>query len=326
MILEAPYLWPEKKCTEMNIVKLKAKQLSHKVLSLRATERVLLTGFWRSGTTWLQQSVQDRTGAQCIFEPFSPACGHTWGGFHKYDDNPNHHVYMPADMNSLTEGDHVNLKRSFDGVAPNGYGYILSPDFSDALSRTVLVKSTRLGFILPEIIDLYKVRTLHIRRHPAAVFCSLLNTNWSWKFSDVRFSEVYANHIAPNPYIEKLMEFDQNSVMRFAALWALSEAGAQKAINLKLADLIFYEDILSDQQILSNYFSKSLDPPAAYTTSRDSPVTEDNRKNLSATKRAHDWMDRISATDLKLLEKTIQKLAPEIHANYFWPDNKQYAY
>ena len=302
----------------MNVVKLKLKQASHGALSFRIKDRLLITGFWRSGTTWLQQSVQSLTSAHTVFEPFSPACGYVWDGFAKYDDDANHHIFMPVEMSFLAETDHDNLKRSFNGVAPNGYGYILSPNFGDVWSKNIIVKSTRLGFILPEILERHQVKTLHIRRHPAAVYCSMLNTNWSWQFPDVRFEKVYAKHFGSAPMIGKLLDHDHSVVTRFAALWALSESRAQKAIDLNLADLIRYEDLTQAPGSLSSYILDAQTPTAPKTETKNSPVTEDNRKDLSADQRAHDWRDRISKTDLATLQEIVLKLAPEIHEQYTW--------
>lgn len=302
----------------MNKLKLKFKQASHGVLSFRIKEKLLITGFWRSGTTWLQQSIQNLQDAQCVFEPFSPACGHVWPGFAKYDDDANHHIFMPMEMNLLRDADHRSLKKSFNGVAPNAYSYLLSEDFADALSRNIIVKSTRLGFVLPDILKQYPVKALHIRRHPAAVYCSMLNTNWSWQFPDVRFEKVYALHTGATSLIDTLMEHDQSVVARFAAFWALSEAQAQEAIDSDLAQLVRYEDLTENPDLLSTYFTGHSTPALPDSKTTNSPVTEENRKNLSAAQRANDWKDRISKNDLAILKDTILRLSPGLHAQYEW--------
>ena len=67
-------------------LKLTSVALVDYIAAQRLKNTLLINGFWRSGTTWLQQTLVEALHAKSLFEPFSPAAGHQWDGWdYEYD-------------------------------------------------------------------------------------------------------------------------------------------------------------------------------------------------------------------------------------------------
>jgi hypothetical protein len=63
-------------------LKLTSVGLMDYIASQQLKNTLLINGFWRSGTTWLQQTLVQALNAKSLFEPFSPAAAaryrHPW--------------------------------------------------------------------------------------------------------------------------------------------------------------------------------------------------------------------------------------------------------
>ena len=160
----------------------------------------------------------------------------------------------------------------------------------------------------------YYVPIIHIRRNPAAVFASFKETDWSWRFEDVRIAEMFklADFTPGTPEHERaavLLQFDQSPAHRLAALWSLSEQTAQKSIESGRAHLILYEDALRQGPSILNRLHISSVHIASNDTA--SPVTTSGRENLSVTQRLNDWQTRLSDKEIETIISVSQTLFPE---------------
>ena len=54
-------------------LKLTSIALMDYISASNLSDTLLINGFWRSGTTWLQQTFVDAMDAKSLFEPFSPS-------------------------------------------------------------------------------------------------------------------------------------------------------------------------------------------------------------------------------------------------------------
>ena len=287
--------------------------------SLRNT--LLVNGFWRSGTTWLQQTLVDALGAKSLFEPFSPAAGHQWDQLAHQVSEASRNVYMPLSANCLTPRDRIKLHLALKGVGTHGYTHFLRNSGAPAWPKDLVVKFTQLGFVLDEVADSQHAPIIHIRRNPAAVYASFKETDWSWRFADVRLKQNYslqdyAKGTAEYERADTLLRFDQSPVHRLAALWSLSERAAQRSIISGRAHLVRYEDIVGEGPGILNRLQISSVNIASNDTA--SPVTTLGRESLSVTQRLNDWKSRLTRSEIDCIRSVSQELFPD--NGYFQPD------
>lgn len=299
------------------------KLLSTAMIDLATAPRLsnvlLVNGFWRSGTTALQQTLISALAAKSVFEPMSPAAGHTWNKLDKATPDCGKHVYMPLSASQLSSRDRLTIGLSVRGVGAHGYAHFLRGSFAETWSKNLVVKFTRLGFILDYIADNYDLRIVHIRRHPAAVFASFKETKWNWRFEDMRFSDVYPveEYGQGSPEREManiLRQHDNTPERRLAAFWSLSEKSAQGAIDSCKATLINYDDLVEDQEKVLGTLGISTADTAAKSIA--SPVTNAGREKLSASQRKHDWRSRLTQSEIAEIASVVEDLFPEAGKSY----------
>ncbi|MEZ5954472.1 MAG: sulfotransferase [Hyphomonas sp.] len=281
--------------------------------SWRLRNCLLVNGFWRSGTTWLQQTLVQSLKAKSLFEPFSPAAGQRWDRLCPGASEASRHIYMPLSADSFARRDKIKLHLAMRGVGTHGYAHFLRDAAQKTDGRNLVVKFTRLGFLLDDMAEIYNTPIIHIRRNPAAVYASFKETDWSWRFEDVRFSEIYSpdNHEPGTPAHERattLMRFDQSPVRRFAALWSLSEQAAQESVNANRARLVSYEDVLRRGASVLNRLQITSIKVAA--SEKASPVTSLGREKLSAKQRQNDWQRRLTREEIESIADISQELFP----------------
>ena len=291
------------------------KQLASIATAPTVRDVIIVSGFWRSGTTWLQQQVSTAMQARTIFEPLSPACGHEWAQISADNRMANQHTYMPLCVRDLTNADRAVLAKSVKGIGDHGYTYFLSNNISDCVAKNAVVKFTRIGFLLPELHQLFAFPVLHIRRHPGAVYASFKNTDWEWSFEDVRLVENYpaeAAHTKRPDLVSLLNEFDTNSAVRFATLWGASEREARKALLTKHVQLIEYTDLVDKRVHIPEILNKfNIEAQSQSYQDQVSPVTTPDRQELSAAQRKNDWKDRLEASEVADIVETLKIVFPE---------------
>ncbi len=300
----------------------RVNQILCKISAPLLRDTVVISGFWRSGTTWLQQQVCESLNAKSIFEPYSPASGHNWRQVSDGNPEANKHVFMPLSMDMLNEHDLSVLADSCKGVGRHGYTYFLYENHTDAFKRSLVLKFTRVGFILPELAEKLSTPILHIRRNPGSVYASFKNTDWDWQFEDVNLTKLYddadlrsASDI--DGLIDTLKRHDTSPAARFAVLWGLSEQRAQSAIDANTAKLIEYNDLVDGSvrlpEILEGFGLKAKSVAKSETAS---PVTTADRAQLTAKERKHDWTKRLTDNEISDITNTLTDVFPEAVSTY----------
>ena len=204
---------------------------------------VLVSGFWRSGTTWLQECLAESLGAKTAFEPLSPfntprriQLADRFSG-----DEDAFQAFVPY---SLSEDDPTwaLLDAAFTGRHGNNFLLSCRRDMAESRRRKIVVKDVRLQFNLPAVHRRFDIPIIHIRRHPCAVVASLLAADWHWSFERVRLSVLMPDAAARLP-----REFDVDAVSRIAACWALTERHVACAMNNEpWAKAVTYEEMVEN--------------------------------------------------------------------------------
>ena len=297
----------------MGQVKLSLVGLADRANAPRLEGVVLVNGFWRSGTTWLQQCLISALRAKSLFEPFSPAAGHKWAHISDTVNEASRQIYLPLSQRQLSPGDLKKLDLSFRGIGTHGFTHFLRSGVSEAWSNKLVVKFTRLGFVLGHVADTYAPMVLHIRRNPAAVYASFKETNWQWRFKDVRFRDIYnlEDHepgSSERELVDVLLRHDDAPDRRLAALWSLSERSAQETIDSGKSKLINYDELLLDRK--NAICSLGIPEISNAISHKASPVSNPGREKISAAARINDWKRRLTRSEIATLDSIVRELFP----------------
>ena len=202
---------------------------------------VVVSGFWRSGTTWLQECLAESLGAKSIFEPLSP-------------QEPRRRAALegrfPGDEDALQAfipGPWSAAAAEWRGFAAacrglHGGAFLLScrGSVAESARTAIVVKDVRLHLNIAPVHRRLGVPVVHLRRHPCAVAASLVAADWHWSFSRVRLARLAPEAGALAPY-------DTDAVSRIAAYWSHVERHASRALaGRSWGRVVAYEDLAED--------------------------------------------------------------------------------
>lgn len=208
-----------------------------------ARPRALVSGFWRSGTTWLQETLADALRAKTAFEPLSPMEPRRRAMADATGDEDRLQAAIPPPGPSA--GPLLALLREA-GTGRRSSPFTLScrKSAAEALRRGVVVKDVRLQANLPAAHAALGAPVIHLRRHPCGVVASLRAAAWHWSFARVSLPELAAGLGEGG---EDLAGFDTDELARTAAFWALTERCAARGLaGQGWGRLVGYEAMLDD--------------------------------------------------------------------------------
>ena len=281
-------------------------------------DTLIVSGFWRSGTTWLMTRSANLLKAKSFFEPFSPESGYV-GHFPPCETrNANAQMFMPLNLDTLGPNGNLILKRLATGYSRGGMPYFLRESLSRSASLTTVPKFTQISFILPEVAELLDASVLHVRRDPAAVYASLMNVRWAWTPADICLAKMFegldlSNDQEAAQTFETLKRYDDTPLRRIVALWALSERKAYQAgANSPKIEIVQYEDLITDQDLLLTVLSElGFKIQGEDIFEQPSGVTELNRLDISISDRQHGLSDKLSHAERDEIQTIVSELFPE---------------
>ena len=277
----------------------------------RTPEPVILSGFWRSGTTWLQQLTAEAIGAKTLFEPLDQ------DSFIPFlrGKPVQYRGYIPGSAAEFTGADWQSLDLAFKGISPHrsGFNYLCREGLGEAFRPRVVVKFVRCQMVLDALIKRYNPSaTLHISRHPMPVVQSMLKAGWNWNFSEIDLADWYGGSAASMPAeLSKLAEAGLTEThQKVAALWAITEQAAMAANPVTLCR---YESLVAAPEATFETLMQTagLTQVQAPSFGKDSPVTVAQRKGISVEERLTSWR-RDMPQDLQADIRAVLK--------DFWPD------
>ena len=210
-------------------------------LSGLARPIVVVSGFWRSGTTWLQECLAESLGAKTIFEPLSPQEPRRRAALERRfaGDEDALQAFIPGPWPAAAAE-----WRSFAAASRGLHGgaFLLScrGGIAESARTAVVVKDVRLHRNLASVHRRLGVPVVHLRRHPCAVAASLVAADWHWSFSRVRLERLL-------PEAPELLPYDTDVLSRIAAYWAHVERHATQALaGHAWGRIVAYEDLVDD--------------------------------------------------------------------------------
>ena len=138
------------------------------------SETIVISGFWRSGTTWIQRVLADALGAKTIFEPLAPGVT----GREKVvplriesGSLGNAALYMPGP----SEGLERHWGHALVGRVHGRWVRRSRRHWSEGLRMRIVVKTVRGAFSLGSVQRRHGNHIIHIMRDPRAVAASMKN-------------------------------------------------------------------------------------------------------------------------------------------------------
>ena len=280
---------------------------------------IILSGFWRSGTTWIQQVMAELISAKTQFEPLEPNALFPLHGGPDFD--PIQGAYIPLAADFFSQEDWCYLDLAFKGVSPkrSGFNYLARTSVTECIANRVVIKFVRAQFILPDLMARYKPQgVVHISRHPLAVAQSLMRENWQWDLSDITFTEIYWREIQSSKCLlwNELAFYDNASKEeKIAALWALSEREIRRGENITF---VKYEDLLKNPDVEFSSLLGSLELKIRNSVdyTKDSPVTSADRVGVNMDDRLNSWRNRMPAETQDKIRTVLLDIWPEVEKEW----------
>lgn len=267
----------------------------------------LVSGFWRSGTTWLQELLASSFACKTIFEPLSPL-NPAWDRQLSARGVPAGDL-REARIPGPAAGDlamWAYLDTMFSGRASSDVSLLSRRTVRESFRRGVIVKDVRLQANLALVHARYGVPVIHVRRHPCGVVASLQAVHWHWSFERVRLDDVLA------PLEGALLDigldvrglpraFDADAVARIATLWAATERLAAAALDGAAWGLMVgYEDAVgsTDDMLLRCAALLGRAPRRLDIRERNSATTVTSSRGTSVEGRPQAWRGRLGERDV----------------------------
>ena len=280
-------------------------------LSGLAKPVVLVSGFWRSGTTWLQECLVEGLDAKSIFEPLSP-------------QEPRRRAALqdrfPGDEDALQ----AFIPGPFEDTSPvwpaldaacrglHGGAFLLScrRSVAEAARTAIVVKDVRLHSNLATFHRRLHVPVVHIRRHPCAVAASLLAADWHWNFSRTRLSRLDALPPA-------VLAHDTDALSRIAAYWALVERRASEALREQgWGQVLSYEEFAADPEPVFADLCRRLQLRQRRKPDFGRPAASIHPDAFSPRAGFREpWRSRLSAANVRQVENIADQVFPEWRAH-----------
>ena len=288
--------------------------------------QVLITGFWRSGTTWVQEMIAEALDAKTLFEPFSPKANPPFNRpvCDRSSDTPHREAFIPLDVTRFTEQDLKFLDAIFAGVCPARFAFLCRTSVSESFRRRAVIKMVRGQFVLPYLMARYPIRAVHVTRHPCAVVASLLNTDWDWSFGEVKFANLWPHSEALDASLKedvaKLIGYDDRPAFeRIAAYWAFTERQVARIQHERLLKVEYEPLVIGGRERFNTIINFLGGGSSDIDLDRNSVVTVSNRLNIPSSVRTDSWRKTLPLETQNRIEEVIADIWPEGAEHWFSP-------
>ena len=284
-------------------------------------ETVILSGFWRSGTTWLQEAFAERMGAKTVFEPFRFRVDGMQAYYRRLNlpgGEPFLRAFMPCartedgrrlvrrvigrGLRSALRSDQVRMYRETKGARYS-------------LRRRVVLKIIRSHLALAWIAETFPNPIVHMYRDPRAVIASAIyKTSRMWGVFEpfdlagqllgvndgrVAYFSAWENEI-------KALN-ERPFAIQFAAYWALTERCLLDRLiaGSRPVEFVRYEDLVEDPavripELLERLSVRTEGRIDAGGFAGDSPST--TKSGQDAKDRLFGWRKLLSGEEIETIE------------------------
>lgn len=295
------------------------------------TRSVLITGFWRSGTTWIQIAVARLLDAKTVFEPFRPLFIDSSRGADAFKQErkgaaAESVLFMPYLEDRLQPGteSHELLLRAMRAEMSGGWIRRARRGISESTRKRVVVKLVRGQLSLKSLQRTYAIPLLHVHRDPRAIAASLKRLPRSWHGTPRDLQTLSLRQLLLNTGDRRRDFFDQWSVeidlldkepppFRAIAYWALTELYVEsyqkEAKDVPMVS-VAYEEVLRQDGVplISALERLGLDPTKhRLMLDSDSGTSAKARRGASREERLTGWVEELTTDEIAKIEEIVTR-------------------
>ncbi len=287
-------------------------------------ETLVVSGFWRSGTTWLQETLRDVLRAKTLFEPLCPLAPglrrvHRANGVG--DESFEFlRLYMPYCGTRTLEGP---LREVFQGFlrAEVGGAWVrrFRAGLTESLRPRVVVKLVTAPLCLRAAQNTFGMPAVHVTRDPRAIVASIRKTRWTWLFDHLSLAgqllaegdgraEVFGR------WSEEILEYDRaGAVERVVAYWALTETVLLESYAGFGGRVVFtsYERLVRERERAYSAMLDSLGlrpaDPGFRIQDRDSATTSEAQRGATVGERVGGWRSVLTVAEVEAIERITRR-------------------
>jgi len=296
--------------------------------TVKIEESLVLNGFWRSGTTWVQQVLSKALDAKPVFEPFSEAVPHSYRYLEKLgalDENivKSFMPYVSPDGEWPLELESL-IKQSLQStLPPHHFTYAGRNSYRDSFKKRLVLKFVKGAFLLPAIANKFAVPILHIRRDPRMVVASICRQpGWGGRiFEEISiFQQLLkipdGRQCIFEPFRGEILSTDTGSLVeKIVTYWAVTEWYIQQSKEYAQGKIVVvkYEDLLnaSDQEWMSLLNKLNLQAKSQFSDWGVDNPSFTSQKGRELEKRSKDYTDILSVKDVSLIEAVVRSYGLE---------------
>lgn len=284
---------------------------------------IVITGFWRSGTTWLERWIADLLHAKTIFEPLEVDVRKQYFLQEESYLPSQTDIYLKAHMpfaeTKILPSNTMYrlLEDALRGKVPGKRVRINRRGIADSFRRRVVVKHVRGQLAVYGFYQTFSTPILHIYRDPRAVVASLIRKDWGgdWMHQLSLRSQLLEPQDGRCTHFEAWTDdmdyFDRQPWWeRAVAYWALTENYLRSCASRFQFPLQFlnYEDLTGGgtDVLVSALASLGVSiPNKALETNplQSSPTTDEGRRDADREVRVSGWKKELSA---QMADRTVE--------------------
>jgi hypothetical protein len=287
---------------------------------------LVVSGFWRSGTTWLQETLAGLLDAKTIFEPFHFSVGaarplHEHHGVAERSESYRE-LFMPfARAGAMPAPLRFAFEQALRSAVPGSEVRFLRRDLRESLRRRVVVKCVRVPLCLHAAQAAFGMPVVHVRRDPRAVVASARLTDWAWLFDHLSLREQLlepadGRAAVFEPWREEILSLDRDDVIeRLTAYWALTEHALREAYGTAPppapACFVSYEELCrTPAESLPGLLARLGLPVEARdgAPAVDSRTTARSRRGASVEERIDGWKTVLTPDEARRIEGVVERL------------------
>lgn len=308
------------------------------------SDTLLVTGFWRSGTTWLQQTLSRLQRARSVFEPLHPSLETykyavrnlnlpqypaldlnqymPYRGRGKLEESSDLRTHIHRGLVGALPGLHVRIARHGEQSQTRIGGVV--ERMRDSFQHKIVTKMVRGHFLIPEVQRLFDPVIIHIRRDPRAVIASMKRQGWfqEWASSLSLKEQLIRPGDGREEFLEswheEIRRADQKSISaRWAAYWAVVEHFVDELSTHPRRECLRYEQLVRCQE---GYLGEKIRPfvrqkPERRHLQGASPTTTEDRRNSPEEARLHGWKENLTPGQIEEIESVVATFEMEDRLN-----------
>ena len=275
---------------------------------------LLVSGFWRSGTTWVQECFAESLGAKTVFEPVSPMEPRRrlmLGDALATEDALQAFVPGPDQDAAFWSF----LEAAATGRTGSRFSLSCRRSLWESFRTGIVVKDVRLHRNLRAAHERFHVPVVHVRRHPCAVVASLRAADWHWSFDRLSLLD------GPLPHGDGgfLRDCDADALSRLAAFWALHEREAASALQgQRWALEMTYEAMVREPRRQIETAGEKFGLRLARDAAMERPSASIDPAAFAsvATRRSDFWKVILTAPEITRIEHIASTIYPEWQSHW----------